>query len=89
MAHRMQITLTDEQYDRLRRRSEETGVSIAELIRRRIDERPGRPTLEQRLQAVRDTAGAWAGEPDANESGAEYVDRLRIGFDERQRRRSR
>lgn len=87
MAHRMQITLTDDQYARLRQRSAESGVSIAELIRQRLDERPRQFTLEERLQAVRDTAGAWADEPDAQESGTEYVDRLRIGFDERMRRR--
>jgi hypothetical protein len=89
MAHRMQITLTDDQYARLRRRSEQTGTSIAELIRRRLDEPSERYTLEERLQAVRDTAGMWTDEPDAGETGAEYLERMRPGFDERMRRRDR
>lgn len=86
MAHRMQITLTDEQYERLRRASEETGVSIAELIRRRVDAGAGRPSLEERLAAFHDAAGAWSDDPDAVESGAEYVDRVRPGIAERLRR---
>jgi len=83
----MQITLTDEQYDQLRRTSESTGVSIAELIRRRLDTGPARPTLEERLAAVRATAGLWANEPDAHESGAEFVDRVRPGVETRLRRK--
>ena len=87
MAHRLQSTLTDHQYRRLSQRSRASGVSIAELIRRRIDEPREQYTLEEKLQAVRDTAGLWANEPDADETGAEFVDRIRIGFDERMRRR--
>jgi hypothetical protein len=87
MAHRMQITLTDEQYRRLSRRSKESGVSIAELIRRRIDEPHEQFTLEEKLQAVRDTAGLWANEPGADETGAEFVDRVRPGVAERLRRK--
>lgn len=83
----MQITLTDEQYARLSRASSETGVSIAELIRRRIDESRTQYTLDQKLQAVRDTAGMWAPEHGAPESGSEYVERMRPGVAERLRRK--
>jgi hypothetical protein len=50
MSRRLQITLTDEQYAYLTRASERTSLSVAELIRRALDEkypasgtfRPGR-----------------------------------------------
>ena len=37
MAHRIQITLTDEQYAFLKDEADRSSVSIAELIRRSID----------------------------------------------------
>jgi hypothetical protein len=37
MAHRIQITLTDEQYSFLDAEADRSSVSIAELIRRAID----------------------------------------------------
>lgn len=83
----MQITLTDEQYERLRRASEESGVSIAELIRRRVDAGAGRPSLEERLSAFHHAAGAWADDPGADESGAAYVEQIRPGVTERLRRK--
>jgi hypothetical protein len=86
--HRVQITLSDGQYRRLSQRSRESGFSIAELIRRRLDDDPVEQyTLEEKLQAVRDTAGIWANEPDAHETGAEFVERLRRGVDTRLRRK--
>jgi len=50
MSRRFQITLTDDQYAYLTRASERTSLSVAELIRRALDEkypahrafRPGR-----------------------------------------------
>jgi hypothetical protein len=70
----MQITLSDEQYRRLRTRSRANGSSIAELVRRSIDaddaesdvrERllasitPSSLTKEKRLAAIRASAGIW------------------------------
>jgi predicted DNA-binding protein len=60
VAHRTQITLDDRQYERLRRESERTGASLAELIRRAIDRTYGAErTLEDKLRAIDETAGAW------------------------------
>ncbi len=39
MSRRLHITLTDEQYDYLNHASERTSLSVAELIRRAIDEK--------------------------------------------------
>ena len=59
MAHRMQITLDDRQYDRLRREAERTGASIAELIRRSIDRAYGAElTTDEKLRLLEATAGA-------------------------------
>lgn len=76
MSHRTQITLTDEQYSRLRKRSRETGSSISELIRRAVDERygPDELTLEEKLQILHSTAGAWK---DRDFDGQEYVEAIR------------
>ncbi len=67
----MQITLSDEQYRRLRTRSQVSGSPISEIVRRAIDadvdadarERtlasviPSRLTPEQKLTAIRNSAG--------------------------------
>jgi Ribbon-helix-helix protein, copG family len=37
MAHRLQILLTDDQYEHLDREADRSSVSMAELIRRAID----------------------------------------------------
>jgi hypothetical protein len=37
MAHRIQITLSDDQYEFLKAEADRSSVSIAELIRRAID----------------------------------------------------
>jgi Rod binding domain-containing protein len=75
MAHRMQITLTDEQYRQLLQRSTASGSSIAEIVRRAIDaneaeagarERllatviPSTLTREQRHAALDAARGIWA-----------------------------
>ena len=58
MAHRMQITLEDTQYERLRDEAQRTGASLAELIRRAINRTyPGQLTLEEKLRIVEETAG--------------------------------
>lgn len=61
MAHRMQITLSDEQYERLRERSSSTGSPIAELVRRAVDaELPGRLTTAERVDLLRRARGVWS-----------------------------
>ena len=37
MTHRTQITLTNQQYERLQEESRLTGASLAELVRRAVD----------------------------------------------------
>ncbi len=78
MSHRLQVTLDDNQYAWLRRRSAETGASIAELVRRSIEDAAGGAGraggTEARLTAIRETAGAWKGR---EEDGAAYVERSR------------
>ena len=76
MSHRLQVTLDEDQYDWLRRRSAETGASIAELVRRAVDDSARRGTIgpEARLAVLQSTAGAWRGR---DEDGATYVERSR------------
>jgi hypothetical protein len=60
MAHRMQITLDDRQYERLRREAESTGASLAELIRRAVDRAYGADlTLDEKRRLLHETAGAF------------------------------
>lgn len=80
MAHRTQITLTDEQYDRLRRESARTGLGLAELVRRALDASLGAASPEDRLRAVERSFGIWR---DLDVDGAEYVERLRHGLGRR------
>ena len=59
MAHRMQITLDDRQYERLRREAERTGASLAELVRRAVDRAYGADlSLEDKRRLLQETAGA-------------------------------
>lgn len=76
MSHRLQVTLDDEQYVWLRHRSAETGASIAELVRRAVEDSARRPAVDvgDRLASLRATAGAWK---DRDEDGAAYVERSR------------
>jgi Ribbon-helix-helix protein, copG family len=74
MAHRTQITLTDEQYERLRRESVESGLSIAELVRRALDGTHGSTSVEEKRAALQASFGAWK---DRDFTGAEFVDRIR------------
>lgn len=75
MAHRTQITLTDEQYARLRAESASTGSSIAELIRRAVEQKYGALTIEEKLAALDASFGAWSEEP--GEDRAAYLADLR------------
>lgn len=74
--HRTQITLTDDQYERLRSESASSGRSLAELIRRALDERYGTVSSADRLELLDSAFGAWA---DRGEDGAAFVERVRTG----------
>ena len=74
--HRTQITLTDTQYARLREEAAGSGLSLAELVRRALDERYDPVSKSDRLRLLDSAFGAWA---DRGESGAEFVERVRSG----------
>lgn len=74
MAHRTQITLTDAQYERLKRESEQSGLSMAELVRRAVDGHSGGMSTGEKLDALKAAAGAWKGR---DFDGFEYVERIR------------
>jgi hypothetical protein len=79
MAHRTQITLTNEQYAMLKRESERTGLALAELVRRALSatyKTPG-PGAASGLE---ESFGAWK---ERGFDGAEYVERLRPGLGRR------
>lgn len=79
MARRTQITLTDAQYESLRRESARTGLSLAELVRRALSASyrvPGSDTA----RALDASFGCWR---DRGWDGAEYVERLRPGLGRR------
>jgi hypothetical protein len=78
-SHRTHITLTDEQYERLRTESVRTGLGLAALVRHALDRSYGTPSQRELLDAIEGTFGAWAD----GESGAEYVDALRRGMGRR------
>jgi hypothetical protein len=79
MSHRTQITLTDEQYERLRAESRETGLGLAELVRRAVDRLYGPVDRSALRTALDGSFGTWAGAGD----GAGYVDTLRRGMEHR------
>ncbi|HWT92413.1 MAG TPA: ribbon-helix-helix protein, CopG family [Solirubrobacteraceae bacterium] len=65
MAHRMQITLADRQYERLRQEAERTGASLAELVRRAVDRAYGTDlSLEEKRRLLHETAGALGASED-------------------------
>lgn len=80
MSHRTQITLTDEQYERLRTESERTGTGLAELVRRALDRTYGTKKHRDRIDALEASFGAWS---DRDDDGAEYVEKLRRGMERR------
>lgn len=69
---RTQITLTEAQYARLRAEAGRTGHSLAELIRRALDERYASITDTERLRLLDTSFGGWA---EHDESGPEPVER--------------
>ena len=76
---RTQIYLTEEQGRLLEGRSRATGRTISQLIREAIDSayarRPETNRAEQ-VRLARRVAGSWA---ERDETGAEYVERIRGG----------
>ena len=83
--HRTQITLTDSQYARLRDESARSGHSLAELVRRALDERYEDVSQAERLRLLDSAFGAWA---HRGEGGAEFVERVRTGTARRLRARA-
>lgn len=60
MSHRTQITLTDEQYARLRDESARTGLGLAELVRRAVDRSYGSTLHDTIIGGLDASFGAWA-----------------------------
>jgi Ribbon-helix-helix domain len=79
MAHRTQITLTDEQYAMLKRESQRTGLGLAELVRRALSATYRTPG-EGSSSGLDESFGAWS---EREFDGAEYVERLRPGVGRR------
>ena len=80
MSHRTQITLEDEQYDRLRAESRRTGLGLAELVRRALDATYGGLSDADRVERLDLSFGSWT---DLQMSGEDYVDNLRGGLGDR------
>jgi Arc/MetJ-type ribon-helix-helix transcriptional regulator len=78
--HRTQIYLDDEELSALEVAAARTGASRSELIRRAIRDQYGRQPLTSKLEALRSSAGAWAGR---DYTGSQYVDSIRTDANER------
>lgn len=73
---RTQVYLGAEELKLLERVSSETGATRSELIRRAVHSTFGMQSKEERLRALRATAGALK---HRKQTGAEYVDSIRSG----------
>jgi len=73
---RTQVYLGEDELELLDRASQETGASRSELVRRAVRATFGRQGKDERLGALRASAGSWKGR---RRSGAEYVDAMRDG----------
>ncbi len=73
---RAQIYLGEDELELLDRASQETGASRSELIRRAVRSTFGRQGKDERLSALRASAGSWRGR---RATGAEHVDAMRGG----------
>jgi Ribbon-helix-helix protein, copG family len=80
---RTQVYLSEEELELLDRESRITGASRSELVRRAIRAQYGGISKEERLAALRRSAGIWKDRPF---TGAEYVDMIRGDLNERLRR---
>lgn len=74
--HRTQVTLTDAQYLRLRDESASSGRSLAELVRRALDEHYEAVSGSDRLRLLDSAFGGWG---DREEGGEAFVERVRSG----------
>jgi Arc/MetJ-type ribon-helix-helix transcriptional regulator len=79
---RTQVYLTDAELALLDEAERATGATRSELIRRAVRSVYGEPDKEERLRALRESAGAWR---DRSFTGAEYVDAIRGDLNERLR----
>lgn len=73
---RTQIYLGDEELELLREAERVTGASRSELVRRAIHATFGNRSTDDRIAALRASAGSWK---KRSFTGAEYVDRRRRG----------
>jgi Arc/MetJ-type ribon-helix-helix transcriptional regulator len=73
---RTQIYLGEDELEFLERVSRDTGASRSELIRRAVRAAFGDRGKDERLRALRASAGSWQGR---RTSGADYVEALRSG----------
>lgn len=73
---RTQVYLGEGELQLLERASHATGASRSELIRRAVRTTFGEQGKDEKLRALRASAGAWQGR---RRSGAEHVDALRGG----------
>jgi len=73
---RTQIYLGEGELELLDRATQETGASRSELVRRAVRSTFGRQGKDERLDALRASAGSWRGR---RSSGADYVDAMRGG----------
>jgi Arc/MetJ-type ribon-helix-helix transcriptional regulator len=73
---RTQVYLGEGELELLDRASRDTGASRSELIRRAVRTTFGEQGKDERLRALKTSAGSWRGR---RASGAEYVDALRSG----------
>lgn len=80
MSHRTQITLSDEDYARLKREAERTGLALAELVRQALHRTYGTVDADAREKAITDSFGAWER---SGETGEGYVEARRRGLDRR------
>jgi len=71
---RVQIYLSEDELALLDRAGTTSGASRSESIRRAVRHTYGERSLDDRLRALDDSAGAWADRP---MGGAEYVDSIR------------
>jgi Arc/MetJ-type ribon-helix-helix transcriptional regulator len=71
---RTQVYLGEDELELLERASRETGASRSELVRRAVRASFGRQGKDERLDALRASAGSWRGR---RRTGAEYVDAMR------------
>jgi len=77
MAYRTQITLADEQYERLCEESRRSGLGLAELVWRAVDRIYGTGRPEDTVRALDASFGEWT---DRTDDGTSYVESLRGGM---------